>query len=114
MRPLTFLKTPAQNAEQKIFRVLLFAVLPIMTILPIVQLILLSYAADNEVKNVNLDILDQDHSVYSKQLIEKIRISDRFNIIEISSSMERADQLMQDGDVDIFDYNFLITKIDFY
>ncbi len=75
--------------------------LPIMTIVPIVQLILLSYAADNEVKNVNLDILDLDHSVYSKQLIEKIRISDRFNIIEISSSMHRADQLMQDGVVDI-------------
>jgi len=75
--------------------------LPIMTVVPIVQLILLSYAADNEVKNVNLDILDQDHSVYSKQLVEKIRISDRFNIVEISSSMHRADKLMQDGVIDI-------------
>ena len=62
------------------------AILPMMTILPIVQLIVLTYAADSEVKNVRLAIVDQDHSAYSRQLVQKIQVSDRFILVDVPSS----------------------------
>jgi ABC-2 type transport system permease protein len=77
------------------------AILPLMTVIPIVQLIVLSFAADNEVKNVQLAIVDQDHSIYSKQLIEKIRISERFILVDLPQSSDLADEMMQDGSADI-------------
>jgi ABC-2 type transport system permease protein len=72
-----------------------------MTVLPIMQLILLTYAADSEVQNVNLAIVDQDHSSYSRQLIQKIKISDRFILVDVTPSVAFADNLIQDGLVDI-------------
>lgn len=77
------------------------AILPLMTVVPILQLILLSYAADNEVKNVNLAIVNPDHSAYSRLLTEKIRVSGRFILVDVLPSSAEADRMMQDGDVDI-------------
>lgn len=77
------------------------AILPMMTVLPIVQLILLSYAANSEVKVVNLAIQDTDHSVFSQQLIGKIQAADRFFLIEAPLSDQHSDELMQSGEVDI-------------
>lgn len=75
--------------------------LPIMTIVPIVQLIVLSYAADNEVKNVKLAIVNHDQSAFSRKLIEKVRVSNRFIISELAPSFSIADNQMQKGDIDI-------------
>lgn len=77
------------------------AMLPLMTVLPIMQLILLSFAANNEVKNVRLAIVDLDHSSLSRRLVEKVGVTDRFIMVEIPSATERADELMQVGAVDI-------------
>ena len=77
------------------------AILPLMTVVPIVQLIILSYAADNEVKNVQLAIVNQDQSAYARQLIQKIKIADRFILVDVLSSAKQADKLMQNGVVDI-------------
>lgn len=77
------------------------AILPLMTIVPIVQLIVLSYAADNEVRGVRLAIVNQDQSSYARQLVEKISVSDRFIIVDVLLSSRRADEMMQDGSVDI-------------
>ena len=93
------------------------AILPLMTIVPIVQLIVLSYAADSEVENVRLAIVDQDHSAYARTLIEKIRVSDRFILVDAPASAWQGDALMQNGTVDIvlripplFEKNFLRTR----
>jgi ABC-2 type transport system permease protein len=77
------------------------AILPIMLIAPIAQLIVLSYAADNEVRNVNLAILDQNHSTYSQRLIHKIEVSSRFILVDVPNSAEQADELLQKGSVDV-------------
>ncbi len=77
------------------------AILPLMTIAPIVQLILLSYAADNEVKNVRLSIVDMDHTMIAKQLIQKIEASDRIDIVELAPTIAIADHSLQRGTVDI-------------
>ncbi len=93
------------------------AILPLITVLPVVQLIVLSYAANNEVKNVNMAIVDQDHSTYARQLIRKIQASDRFTLIEAPQAMQVADRLMQSGDADVvlvippdFEKHFLKQK----
>ena len=77
------------------------AILPIMTILPIVQMIVLSFAASNEVKNVKIAVVDHDRNGYSRLLIQKIKNTEQFNLIDFPESIHHADQLMQDGAADI-------------
>ncbi|MEM6800559.1 MAG: ABC transporter permease [Bacteroidota bacterium] len=90
------------------------AILPLITVAPIVQLILLSFAASNEVKNVNVAVIDQDLSSYSRRLTNKIRMSDRFSIIEARIAESEVQGLMESGEADIilhfppkFETNFL-------
>lgn len=77
------------------------AILPLMTVAPIVQLILLSFAADSEVKNVNLAIIDQDRSAYSRQLIGKIQAVERFTMVAAPESVKGGDAYLQSGEADI-------------
>ncbi len=77
------------------------AILPLMTVVPIVQLIVLTFAANNEVKNVQLAIVNHDQSTYARQLIQKIQVSDRFILVSTPRSSKEADALMQGGEVDI-------------
>ena len=93
------------------------AILPMMTVVPIVQLIVLSFAASNEVKNVRLAIVNQDHSAYARQLVNKVKVSDRFIVLNAPPSMRVADEMMQRDEADIilsippqFEKNFLKTK----
>ena len=77
------------------------AMLPILTVIPIVQLILLSYAASNEVKNLGLVIYDADHSDYSRQLRDKFAASGYFVLKAMTDDMEGADVLLQSDEADI-------------
>jgi ABC-2 type transport system permease protein len=93
------------------------AILPMMTVVPIVQLIVLSFAASSEVKNVNLAIIDQDHSAYSRQLVGKVQASDRFTIVATPPSARVGDEQLQSGDADVvltippdFEKDFLKSK----
>ncbi len=60
--------------------------LPIIFALPVVQLLLLSYAATLEVKNINTFIIDNDNSSFSEQLIRKLEASQRFTVVNTGSS----------------------------
>jgi len=77
------------------------AILPLLTVMPIVQLILLSYAANNEVKNVRLAFIDQDRSSFSRLLLDKVEHADRFILVPGPSSPDEAIDLMQSGEIDI-------------
>ena len=96
MRTLGFL---IQKEFIQIFRnkIILF----MMTVLPIVQLIILSNAASNEVKNVNIVIVDQDHTETSRLLIRKINSSDRFSIVPGAGNSKEALRFMQANNTDI-------------
>ena len=67
MRTLKFL---LRKEFRQIFRDK--GLLPILFILPMIQLLIMPLAADFDVKNINVAIVDNDHSSYSQQLIEKI------------------------------------------
>lgn len=77
------------------------AMLPIIFVLPMVQLLILSNAASFEVKNIKFSYIDYDHSVASRELISKFQASTYFNIIENFSSKKEANLQMQTGKVDV-------------
>lgn len=76
MRTILFL---LQKEFRQIFRNK--ALLPILFISPIMQLLILPLAADYEVKNVNLTVVDHDHSEYSRRLVNTITASGYFQLV---------------------------------
>ncbi|WP_299361544.1 ABC transporter permease [Winogradskyella sp.] len=77
------------------------ALLPMMTLLPIIQLIILSNAASNEVKNVNLVIVEKDYSESSRLLIRKINANDRISIVKTTFNSKDAFDHLQANKADI-------------
>ena len=75
--------------------------LPIIFVLPLVQLLILSNAASFEIKNIKFSYIDNDHSIASRELISKFQASKYFNIIESFSSKKEVDLQMQTGKVDV-------------
>ncbi|MBK8704065.1 MAG: ABC transporter permease [Saprospiraceae bacterium] len=65
------------------------AMIPILTVIPIMQLILLSYAATNEVKKIGLAVCDNDHSTFSRRLREQFLSSDYF-VLTLYTDDEKA------------------------
>jgi ABC-2 type transport system permease protein len=93
MRTLRFL---LQKEFRQIFRDP--AILRIIFIVPTVQLLLLPWAADYEVKNVRLSVVDHDHSPYSRQLVSKITASGYFRLNDYSAAYNDAlQQVERDG-----------------
>ncbi|WP_207421897.1 ABC transporter permease [Desertivirga brevis] len=85
MRTLKFL---LQKEFRQIFRDP--SILRIIFIMPMMQLILLPQAADYEMKNIKLTVVDHDHSSYSQQLISKITASGYFRLTNYSASYKSA------------------------
>lgn len=56
------------------------AILRLMFIMPVLQLIILPFAADYEVKNIKIGIIDHDNSDYSRELIAKLEHSTYFRL----------------------------------
>jgi ABC-2 type transport system permease protein len=87
MRTLSFLLS---KEFRQIFRNR--ALLPMIFISPVIQLIIMPLAADFEIKNINISIVDHDHSPYSRQLINKIAASGYFVISDYGNSYHKAFQ----------------------
>ncbi|PZF74483.1 ABC transporter permease [Taibaiella soli] len=66
------------------------ALLPILFVAPIMQLLILPLAADYEVKNINLTVVDHDHSDYSHKLTSKITASGYFRLAGNFNSYKEA------------------------
>ncbi len=76
-------------------------ILAMMLAMPIIQLIILPLAANFEVANVNVAFVDQDHSSYSRELINKIASSGYFRIAGDAASYPEALRLVEKGQADI-------------
>lgn len=83
MRTLKFL---LQKEFRQIFRDP--AILRILFMMPLIQLMILPRAADYEVKNIRLSVVDHDHSEYSRQLISKVTASGYFQLDNYSNSYQ--------------------------
>ena len=66
------------------------AILRIIFMMPAIQLLLLPLAADYEIKNVNVCVVDLDHSAYSVRLVNKVKASGYFNLVDYTESYEKA------------------------
>jgi len=65
-------------------------ILRIIFAMPMMQLLLLPLAANFEMRNINLSIVNKDHSDYSYQFINKIKASGYFLIHDYSDSYKKA------------------------
>jgi ABC-2 type transport system permease protein len=66
------------------------AIFRILFLIPMIQLIILPLAADYEIKNINLGIIDHDRSEYSRRLINKVVSSGYFRLKDNSSTFPEA------------------------
>lgn len=73
----------------------------IIFIIPIMQLIILPFAANFEMKNINLSIVDNDHSALSQQLSEKVLSSGYFNLADVSPDYDKALEAIESNQADI-------------
>ncbi len=76
-------------------------ILRMIIIMPILQLIILPLAADYEVKNIMVSVVDLDHSPYSNRLIQKIDASSYFKLVEYSPSYKKSLETVGDGKTDL-------------
>ena len=65
-------------------------ILAVIMVMPLVQLLILPQAADYEVKNINLSVVDHDHSTGSQKLINKIISSGYFRLQGYDASYDAA------------------------
>lgn len=72
-----------------------------LIIAPLIQLILLPMAADYSVKDVQVAVVDNDHSTFSRRLIDKIMASGYFKLAGYTNSYQQALDLVQKDKADL-------------
>lgn len=75
--------------------------LPIIFVMPVIQLLVLSFAATYELKEVNFALVDMDRSIVSQQLITQMQATGYFELWDEYTSTERAVQEMDKGVVSL-------------
>jgi len=75
--------------------------LPLLLVMPVVQTLLLSFAANYEVKNLALAVVDHDLSPASRQLTDKFSASGYFQVKQFSLAAKDADRSMAADKVDL-------------
>ncbi len=72
-----------------------------LLVMPVIQLILLPMAANYEVKNIKLCVVDHDHSSYVSQMIQKITSSGYIQLTSYEDSYSKGIQHLDDDHADI-------------
>ena len=65
------------------------------------QLMIMPLAADYEVKNINISIVDMDRSPLSNQLVQKISASSYFELIDYTNSFKESFQHIESDEADL-------------
>ena len=73
----------------------------LILIMPITMLVIMPWAANQEITNIKISVVDHDHSPYSDQLIRKIAASKYFILTNISSTGTNGLISIDKGDADI-------------
>jgi ABC-2 type transport system permease protein len=96
MRTLRFL---LQKEFSQIFRDP--GILRLIFVMPVVQLLVLPWAADFEIKNIKLAVIDHDHSSYSRSLVNKVTSSGSFILTDYTGSYNEAMERIEHDRADI-------------
>ena len=73
----------------------------IIFLLPVIQLVVLPFAANFEMRNINLSIVDNDHTVLSRQLTDKVLSSGYFRLADVSPRYGEALASIESNAADI-------------
>jgi ABC-2 type transport system permease protein len=71
--------------------------LPVVIVAPIIQLILLGYAATTDVRDVPIVVMDADRSARSRALVEQFAASRYFRIVDVVGSVNEIEPFLADG-----------------
>jgi ABC-2 type transport system permease protein len=75
--------------------------LPIIFVMPLVQLLILAYATTFDLKNINTVMVDHDHSRASRQLIRKFEGSSFYTLHSYAENYQQAERLIEKGHADL-------------
>lgn len=96
MRTLIFL---LEKEFKQIFRTK--AILALIMVMPVMQLIILPFAADYEIKNINLVVVDNDQSTVSKQLVSSVIASGYFKLVDYNNSYTQSLEYIKSDNADL-------------
>ena len=68
---------------------------------PCIVMIIMPWAANMEIKNISVNVVDNDHSVVSQRLIHKIDASSYFRLNNLSPTYNSALRDIESGDADV-------------
>ncbi len=96
---MRILFTLLQKEFKQIFRNKLM--LPIIFVVPVFQMILLTYAANLEMKGISMAVVDQDYSQASRQLVSHFKGSPFFEINFVTNNYQEAEDELTNDNVDV-------------
>lgn len=96
MRTIVFL---LEKEFRQIFRNK--TLLPLIFAVPVVQLLILPLAADYQVKNINLAIVNHDNSVFARDLINKVTASGYFQMAAFEHTYNDALEYVESDRADL-------------
>lgn len=73
----------------------------LVLIFPCMIMLLMPWAASLEIKNIRLNIVDNDHSITSQRLVHKIAASDYFRLTAVPASYDEGLKAVEAGSADI-------------
>jgi len=77
------------------------SMIAIVVLAPMIQLIILGYAANMDVRNIPMVVLDMDKSQQSRELIRNFTNSGYYSIIDYRESMNEIDRFLDRGDAGV-------------
>ncbi len=77
--------------DKKLFRIVFIA--------PIIQLLFLGYAANLDLNNIKISVLDHDKSATSREFIESFESSGYFSVYSYSKSYDQVNEEINHGDI---------------
>lgn len=77
------------------------AILALIMAMPVMQLIILPLAADYEIKNINLVVIDNDHSGFSRDIVNTIVASGYFKLVDYNQSYNRSLNYIRTDNADL-------------
>ncbi|MFH1464399.1 MAG: ABC transporter permease [Pseudomonadota bacterium] len=75
--------------------------LPIVFVIPVVQLFILGVAANFDVEHVGLVVVDQDHSPVSRAIAARLEPGEAFDLVGVTDSPREAELAMDQGRAEI-------------
>ena len=73
----------------------------IIIAMPVVMMLILPWAANQSIKGIKLSVVDNDHSTFSEQLVQKITSSGYFKLTDIAPANDIAMKSIESGNADI-------------